>query len=202
MTEHTFDPATGEVIDDPGDTPKESRRIAETVAADRESGTATPLPSMRQPATLDELIAQLQGPQPDPMEVLAAIAGQAEIPQAPPEDSTRLIMARILAAPDTDAVLRQGRAVGAEDVLGVVLTITGVRWVRSAYSDGPGVFAAVEAVRDDMGERVVISCGSTNVMTQLWRIWQADAWPVQARIVQASKPTESGYYPLWLDAAK
>lgn len=194
------DPETGEAI--PVEVPVHDqdplqRRADEIHAADR----AQDANELDMPRTPDELIASLSGPEPDPMDILRAVAGQAELPQLPAEDSARAIMARILAAPDIESVLRQGRAVGAEEILEVPLTIDGVRWSRSSYADGPNVFAIIDAIREDTHERVVVSCGSVNVMSQLWRVWIEQAWPIRARVVRSSKPSESGFYPLWLDSA-
>lgn len=195
-----IDPVTGEVTDN-GESNDSQKAPREVPSAKHSSEVAHRRDQAAlDAATVDELIASLSGPEPDAMEVLHAIAGQAELPQLPPEDSVRLIMARILSSPDIESVFRQGRAVGAEEVEGVALDIHGLRWTRSTYTDGPSVFAVIDATRADTGERVVVTCGSVNVMTQLWRAWTERAFPITAKVVRSARPSESGYYPMWLDS--
>lgn len=198
----TIDPVTGEVTetDDTHETPARAKAGEHRNGEPHEIATrGTQLPDV---ASVDDLVAQLSGPEPDPMEILRCIAGQADLPQLPPEDSVKLIMARILSSPDIESVFRQGRAVGAEEVEGVPLEIHGLRWTASSYNDGPSVFAVIDATRTDTDERVVVTCGSVNVMTQLWRAWTERAFPIRAKVVRSARPAASGNYPMWLDATQ
>ena len=118
-----------------------------------------------------------------------------------PEVIARSIMDRILAAPSADDVLGGGEAVHSQDVLGRPFTLQGLRLLRSAFDAGPGVFAVLDAAMLDSGEKLAITCSGRNVMAQAVRLAQLDALPVDVKIVQADRPTASGYYPLWLHKA-
>jgi hypothetical protein len=108
------------------------------------------------------------------------------------------IAKRILSATTADDVLAPQQTTPAEDVLGVPVEVRGVRWNPSAYNGGPGAYAVIDAVRVDTGEVLAISCGSRNVIVQLYRLVKLGALPRQVVIVRVSKPTSSGYYPMWL----
>lgn len=101
------------------------------------------------------------------------------------DDSNADVMARIaneLAAAETvDDVLEGGSTTEVDAVLDVPLTI---RDFILRPSDLPGMFdvnafAVIDAVREDTGEVIVISCGGHNVMVALCRIDQLKGFPVE-----------------------
>lgn len=199
MASQFFNPESQEIIDvADGEDPPDGFMpyVSVTPVADDVAPPSNLLPA---PKTAQELIAQLAGPEPDALDVLQCIAGQADFEDTNAEDSVRSIMARILTSPDVDSALRQGQTVKADDLKGVPLEVTGVRWSKSTFDKGPTVFAIMYAHREDTNENVVVACGGQQVMTQLWYVWQKDEWPIRVKIVPSARPTAAGYYPLWLE---
>ena len=119
-----------------------------------------------------------------------------------PKEVQRQIAERILSADDADSVLVQTETTPGKDMVGVPITIKGVRWMQSRVkdrNDSLQVYALIDAVRLDDGEAVLISCGAMQVVAQLVRFKQLDALPIDCMIGTTDEPTASGYYPLWLE---
>ena len=150
---------------------------------------------------LDAMLAQIVGEEPSAQEILAAITGAEDMPEATAQQSQAGIVARILAASTLDAILDQGEPLKAEELAEVPLEVTGVRWMRSTYEEGPNVYAVMDAVRADNEERMKVTCGGVNVMTQLLKLQVGQLFPVRVKIVKATRPTKSGFYPYWLQPA-
>jgi hypothetical protein len=116
-------------------------------------------------------------------------------------DIAEAIAAAYLDATNVEDVLGGGTGtVAAEDVLGVELTLRGVRWIRSDF-DGPGYAAIMECVKTMTGEPVVVSCGARQVMVQLWKLIQLGALPVVVVIHEVGKAKQGRSAPLGLRAA-
>lgn len=130
--------------------------------------------------------------------------GDVELEITDPDTIAREIVERILTAPDEDAVSRQGQATPAQQVLGQPFTLRGVRFLQSAYAaDRAGnaqVYCLLD-VADADGTPGTITCGSRNVMAQALRLKMLDAFPTRDawRIIPAERPTQQGFYPLWLE---
>lgn len=131
-----------------------------------------------------------------------ALMAAGDIAAAPefedPEVVATEIVARILEAPDLAAVLDQGVAYHARDVLDQPFVLHGVKFNRSRLENGPGVFAILDAQFDD--GRKPVTCGSRNVMAQAYRIGELGGFGVTVKIVEGSE-TAAGYRPMWLTAA-
>lgn len=116
------------------------------------------------------------------------------------------IVARILSAESVDDVLSQGKALHAKDVLGRAFTAHDVRFNQSAYAGGesgsPAVFAIIQAEFHDDGSFGVVTCGSRNVMAQLYQLKRLGKLSDQPLAIRESDtPTAQGYSPMWLVAA-
>lgn len=200
--------------DVPNETPPESEQ---EVAADGldDPGAGTDLAALpdgatgepvapgdpRAEAEINAMLAQVVGPEPSAQEILQAIVGGDDLPESNALQSQAGIVARILAADDSAGVLDMGEPTKAEDLEQVELTVSGVRWMRSTFEEGPGVYAVIDALRGDSGDSVKVTCGGVNVMTQLLRLQTMHAFPQKVKIVKATRPTKSGYYPYWLQPA-
>jgi hypothetical protein len=155
----------------------------------------------RAKAEIDAMLEQIVGAEPSAQEILQAIVGGEDLPESSAQQSQAGIVARILASEDATGVLDMGEPTKAEDLEQVELDVSGVRWMRSTFDEGPGVYAVIDAVRVDNGEATKVTCGSVNVMTQLLRLQTMAAFPQRVKIVKSSRPTKSGYYPYWLQPA-
>lgn len=121
-------------------------------------------------------------------------------PPLDPRDAMLDMITRVLAAESPEDVLEGSAAVHAEDVLGDVLTIVGVRWNESDIADGMGFYALIDCTNAD-GDPFVVTCGSVMVMAQLFRLNELGALPGRFVIEQAAKATRSGYKPMSLRGA-
>lgn len=155
----------------------------------------------RAKAELDAMLAQIVGEEPSAQEILQAIVGGESLPETNAQQSQAGIVARILGAEGADKVLDMGEPTKAEELEQVPLLVNGVSWQRSTFEEGPGVYAVIDAVREDQNEPLKVTCGSVNVMTQLLKLQTMGAFPQKVKIVKSSKPTASGYYPFWLQPA-
>lgn len=165
------------------------------------SGELVPPSDPRAAEELDAMLAQIVGAEPSAQEILQAIVGGEDLPEASAQQSQSGIVARILSAGGAEAVLDMGEPTKAEELEQVPLNVTGVRWMRSTFDEGPGVYAVVDATRTDNDEQVKVTCGGVNVMTQLLKLQTMGAFPQNVKIVKATRPTKSGYYPYWLQPA-
>lgn len=150
---------------------------------------------------LDAMLAQIVGNEPSAQEILQAIVGGEDLPEASAQQSQSGIVARILGAEGAEGVLDMGEPIKAEELEQVPLQINGVRWMRSTFDEGPGVYAVADALREDTGEQVKVTCGGVNVMTQLLKLQTMGAFPQRVKIAKSQRPTKSGYYPYWLQPA-
>ncbi len=112
------------------------------------------------------------------------------------------IVARILSATSEDevAAVAEKGTTRAEDVVGLPLVIQAVRFGKSGFENGPAVYALMECVEPQTGERLTVTCGSRNVMAALLKLKQLDALPTKVpwTIKVADKASAGGYYPMWL----
>jgi len=134
------------------------------------------------------------------MEVKRFLDGAKALVMEDADATQEAILERILQANTLDDILNNRSVTSAKDVLLTPLTVAKVRWMRSDMEEGIGLYALVEGRRDDTDEPVVISCGGVSVMGQLWRMDELGLLPVKVRFNQASRPTQAGFYPLWLEA--
>jgi hypothetical protein len=181
------DTDTGEVLPKPSDAKRE-RTPADN--ANREAG----LVRRDQPGTDVEVHATTP-------ELTRYLSSSAAVAEEDPEQVAFEIVQRILAATNVDEVLARRQVLSADDVLQIPITVTAVRWHRSAYDQRERMYAMVEASRTDNREPLLISCGGRNVMAQLWRLGELDAFPCALKFGKSEKPTANGYFPLWLEPA-
>lgn len=114
-----------------------------------------------------------------------------------PQQAALDMVSRILGAGSVDEVLEGSSAIHAVDVLGQNLTIVGVRWNESDLADGAGFYALIDCV-DNNGEGFAVTCGAITVMAQLFKLDELGALPGTFQLVEAAKPTKSGYKPMSL----
>lgn len=180
---------------------EEAARSELDAEADAPSGELLPPDDPRAAEELDAMLAQIVGKEPSAQEILQAIVGGGEMPEQEAQEAQAGIVGRILGAADPEAVLDMGDPIKAAELEAVPLKVSGVRWMRSTFEEGPGVYAVIDAVRIDNDEALKVTCGGVNVMTQLLRLQTMGALPQIVKIVKATRPTKSGYYPYWLQPA-
>lgn len=129
------------------------------------------------------------------------LLGDREIEYQDPDAINRAITEHILGATTIDEILAPVGTTSAEDVAGMKLSIRGVRFNRSSFEDGPGVYCLIDATATDSGEAYTIACGARNVMAKLYRAHQLGVEIPPVMIVKSKTATSNGYFPLDLVAA-
>lgn len=122
-----------------------------------------------------------------------------DAPPVDPEEIQREIVLRIFSATTQEAIMQPVTTTVAEDVLGVPMLIRGYRRMPSTKKDSRlKYYLLIDAV-DPFGETQNVSCGSINVMARLVALKANNFLPVVAAIVQSTKETASGYFPMDLE---
>jgi hypothetical protein len=139
----------------------------------------------------------------DPSVELAILGeGDYSVPVEDAEAQAKEIAYRILSAEDENAIYEQAATTSARDITGIPLTIRNVRWQKSRMTEGgPTVFALIEAERLDNGKVELITCGSRNVMAQLYRAAQLGKLPSETPLKFIENETSAGFAALWLTKA-
>jgi hypothetical protein len=131
----------------------------------------------------------------------ALLTGEVRV-ETDPDVISREIVRRILTTEDPESVFAEDSVYHARDLLERPLRVLGVRWFPSSYEGGPSVYAAMDAVLLDTGERVVVTIGAVRALAQLLRAQRDGLLPRDLVIRQTMRPTAAGYYPLYLAAAE
>ena len=123
------------------------------------------------------------------------------LPVEDPEAVALEIVARRLSAQNVQDLLAPMVVTGARDLVYRPLILQSVHFNRSAYEGAVQVYAIMDCTDRTTGERFTVSCGAGDVLAQLYKLVGWDALPIDVQIVQAARPTASGFYPLHLEAA-
>lgn len=131
--------------------------------------------------------------------VQAFLAHAQSLTVEEPEAVQSRILANLLAADNAEAVLTAGGVTKAEDLIGIPLTVMGIRASNSDYEAGPDLYLHVDAKIIANGDTVTFATGARDVMFKLVRLDQLGAFPTDVVMKRASKPTKAGFYPIFLD---
>lgn len=129
------------------------------------------------------------------------VTALAEVAISDPAAVVNSIVEKISAAETLDQVLAAASGgTGGGDLADVPFTIHSYSLARSRYSEGLGAFAVIDLTRQDSGERLVVTSGSTSVVAQLLRLSKLDLYPVSG-VTFRVKVTGSGNDVQYLDKA-
>lgn len=140
----------------------------------------------------------------DDKNVVAALVEGTAMPEArieDPEVVSREIAEKILGAGSVEEILGMFESTPMQDLLGVPLEVTGVKFNASSFTEGPPVYAVISATRLDTSEGVTATCGGRSIMAGLYRMWQLDAFPQRLQVVESKNPTKDGNKVLLLKRA-
>jgi hypothetical protein len=115
-----------------------------------------------------------------------------------PADVQERILRQMLKATTPNDLLRAGEATPSEEVLGMALTVTGIRASESGFVDGGDYYLHVDAVIKSNGDQITISCGATDVCQKLVLADMRGWFPMDCRIERAQAATKAGFFPLFL----
>lgn len=136
---------------------------------------------------------------PDTLErVKAALLDTSVEFESDPEATQRELVEQVLAAESFEEAMGETVVTHARDVLDRPFVYLGVRWHGSSFEGGPKVFATCDVVDPTTGERALITCSAVRVMAKLFRASMDDRWGWLGVLRSADRPTQAGYYPLWL----
>lgn len=86
-------------------------------------------------------------------------------PDAVQDDMVR----RILGAETVEDAFGNFKSINAKDLEGIKVGVYGVAWMRSAFKEGPKVYALLDATIVDTEEKVTVSMGGRSLMASfLW----------------------------------
>lgn len=113
-------------------------------------------------------------------------------PDAVQEDMVR----QILAAETVDEAFSGFSATPAAELEGVKLTVRGIAWMRSAFKEGPQVYALLDCVVDETGEHVTVSMGGRSLMASFVWAQRQEAMPLTGtfRREQSNSNTERKFW--------
>lgn len=135
------------------------------------------------------------------MAVIQALKGEGKLAIRDPQEAIGAIMDRILSATTVDQVFEIAGTLGADDMLNTPFKLDKVEFAESTFEDGPPVYAIMTATRVDDGSEFVLTCGGSNVVTQLASAARFGEIPFALVLERNVKPTANGFYPLWLKKA-
>ena len=146
------------------------------------------------PAPTDKIEAILSGG-----EVVRYDAWLEPLPwSADEDDASAAIVAAILAAPNIDQLLTPTTTAGLGDYVGKLLTIHDVRLRPSDMEGGTGAYAVLDITVEGSSDHVVATTGARNVLAQLVRAWQLDAFPFSCRITETQSKRNPARTVQWL----
>lgn len=99
------------------------------------------------------------------------------------DDAMADMIQGILTADSIDAALAVSETIGLEDLVGETLIVRGASLRESQIDEGYPVYAVIDAVMRDTGEKVVITTGALKVVAQLCKFQMMNAWPVTVRTI-------------------
>lgn len=160
--------------------PKSLTNESESVVSENQSGASAAVAVPDKAMGLDEM--------------LAVIRGVDEFTEVDDDAIQTDILERMLAAKSWEELTTPQVVEHAKDHLNKPLTFVGARLAKSTVENGSGVYMLIDAV--DGGKPILLSCGSSNVMTILAIALARDWLPADGLIKQSEKATKSGYKPL------
>lgn len=115
------------------------------------------------------------------------------------EDVQESIAQQILSKGSVDDVLSGlPPTVGLRDLLGDELVIHDVRLRVSDIEGSKGAYALIDCTKTGEDDHFIATCGGVNVLAQLVRLFQLDAFPVKCTAYETVSKSNPKNKPLWL----
>ncbi|MGH9203675.1 MAG: hypothetical protein ACRD2A_20810 [Vicinamibacterales bacterium] len=126
-----------------------------------------------------------------------------EVPTAvTPEDPIevqREILRRIFASETPGQLAQTLKATPWQEHMGEPFEIRDFRLRHSSFNEGAAVFAVLDAIQTETGERLTLTCSGMNVLATIMQHKRMGWLPWRWRLTQTDRPTSSGYNVLILD---
>lgn len=163
--------------------------------------TTTPDEATPEPAT--EPVADAEIVDPDEVQatdVQKYLDTMDRLPVEDPDEIAKEIVARRLQATNIADVLAPMEVISGKDIPRVPLHVFGVHFNRSTFEGLVNVYAVMDAVNKDTGQHVTVASGAADVLAQLYKLVEFDAFPMDLQFVPANRPSANGYFPIHLEA--
>lgn len=130
---------------------------------------------------------------PDSLEPAIMGIGKLDVEQVDPALIAAEFAGRLNGATSEDDIFGEDAPLGADDLLGVPIFISNVRWAPSTKEgDGPTCYAIIGGRRADDGEDVLITCGGQKVQLRLLAAVRNGLLPLKGAKVFTSTKTANG----------
>lgn len=95
------------------------------------------------------------------------------------EDVQHDMIQRILSAESLDDAFGGFQATPANEMDGIKISVRGIAWMKSAFQEGPKVYALLDSVVVETGEAVTISMGGATLMASFVYAQRQEAMPIE-----------------------
>lgn len=111
---------------------------------------------------------------------------------------------RVISAASLEEAFQGFKATPAAELEGIAVTINGIAFMRSAFDEGPKVYALLDAVITESDLPVTISMGGRTLMASFTWALRHDAMPVTGAFVRerSNTNTERQFWTFKLQAKK
>lgn len=98
---------------------------------------------------------------------------------------------RILEAGTVEDAFNNFQSVSASDIEGVEVEVRGIAWMRSAFNEGPKVYALLDCVNIETGEAITVSMGGRSLMASFLWAQRNRAMPFRGEFVKERSRTNT-----------
>jgi hypothetical protein len=131
-----------------------------------------------------------------PEQIADVLLDQSDVTVVDAIDIQVDIVRRILAAGTVEEAHAETKTTPARELEGLLVTVHGVAWAKSAYEGGAAVYALLDVTADGADEHLTVSMGGRTVMASFLWDQQHQAFPVQGtfRLEQSQTNPENKFW--------
>lgn len=107
-----------------------------------------------------------------------------EIDIVSPDAVQEEMVRRILESESVTDAFADFKATPMADLEGLALSVRGIAWMRSAFKEGPKVYALLDCVVKETGEEVTASMGGRTTMASFCWAQRNEAMPIDGTFVK------------------
>lgn len=103
---------------------------------------------------------------------------------------------RVIGAKSLEEAFADFKAVPVAELEGIALEVRGIAWMRSAFEEGPKVYALLDCAHADTGEAVTVSMGGRTLMASFVWAQRNEAMPFKGtfRKERSNTNTERSFW--------
>lgn len=115
------------------------------------------------------------------------------------EQMQRLMVSRVFEADTLADLFGDDKTIATRDYLGVPISVSRVRLVKSSIEESRGVYMLIEATNIESCTPVVLNTGAPRIMAILWRLRELGKLPVEVAVREAAVAQPGRSAPLTLE---